>query len=103
LNSKTKGPITKKANKLELQREYINPNNNFETFFDEGGYVFEFDDEKMLLLEQQEEDSGIELDMETFLDATLNEQFWVNLAILGVDWVMYNPNYDFIVYNALLF
>ena len=41
--------------------------------------------------------------MEAFIDATLEEEFWYDLANLGVDWAMYNSNYDFIIYNAILF
>ena len=43
------------------------------------------------------------MDMDYFLVATVYEQFWKNLANLGIDWAMYNPNYDFMLYNAILF
>lgn len=47
--------------KFDLNRSYIEPSGNFETFFDEGGYVFEFDSEKKLLMTKEErDDSGFE-------------------------------------------
>ena len=38
-----------------------------------------------------------------FLKHTAIEEFWNQTANMGLDWAMYNPNYDFIIYNALLF
>ena len=81
-----------------MKKAYKEPGRSFDTFFGEGGYVFEFDQEKTLINEPVD---GI--DMEAFIDATLEEEFWYELANLGVDWAMYNSNYDFIIYNAILF
>ena len=42
--------------------------------------------------------------MEEFLTATTKQKdFHDKLGIFALDWAMYNANYGFLIYNALLF
>ena len=84
---------------MPLSKDYIDGyTGTYHAFFDEGGYVFEFNKERMY------EQDNIEISLNEFLEKSLEQADLVSkLGILAVDWAMYNANYDFILYNALLF
>ena len=63
-----------------------------DSLYGEGGYVFEFD----TLAELKQFLNNTKNDANNF------ENFDESLGIVGIDWVMYNANYNFYIYNALV-
>ena len=79
-----------------VTKSYVPPSSDFDSLYGEGGYVFEFD-EKLLL-----KDESVDLTLKQFLDKTLEEDDRYGLAMLGADWAMYNSNYDYLIYAAVV-
>jgi len=80
-----------------IEKGYIAASNDYASLFGEGGYVFLFD--KDLKLKDEEDDKTLA----EFLEGTIETNFLNKLAVFGADWVMYNPNFDCMVYTGIVF
>lgn len=61
--------------------------------------MFEFDKDRNMIKNEGEQ----VITLDEFLTKTIEEKNTFNMGIIGTDWVMYNPNYDFLVYSAIVF
>ena len=80
-----------------IETQYIGVSNEYDSFYGEGGYVFNFDENYNL------KDKSRNLSLRQFLFATAQEGNQNQLGLFSLDWVMYNANYDCFIYVALLF
>lgn len=80
-----------------METQYTGTSNEYTSFYGEGGYVFNFDENLKL------KDMSQDLTLREFLYATAREGNENQLGLFSLDWVMYNANYDCFIYVALLF
>ena len=69
-------------------------------------FMFEYNADKDLTLVNYDKDVNGTLKLGDFLESTATEdkeEFLSEIGIFAIDWAMYNANYDFMVYNALVF
>ena len=78
----------------EYNFSYVPSTNITKSLYGSGGYVFVFDRENKLNAE-----TGLTLD--EFLELKFHRKF--DLGSVGVDWVMYNANYEYVVHCAVEF
>lgn len=85
-----------------IKTEFKGPSNAYDTFYGEGGYVFNFDKDYMYKVKEENDDSIQAMSMRDFLFDTVPQDFNNQLAILSLDWAMYNVHYDYLIYSAIL-
>ena len=81
-----------------IEKSFTAPGTKYVTPYDEGGFTFIFNKEYKMQGER-----GVDMNFDEFLKLTVQDKFDHRLGIFSVDWAMYNANYDFLIYNALLF
>ena len=79
---------------LDQEIEYKSPENYEDSLYGAGGFVFVFDRK-----ERKDRTTGLTLKQVLNYNWSRKHQ----LASVGVDWVMFNPNYNADVYCALEF